>query len=78
MPQVKTKITRAMLLDDLYKNLKMGTTSTTDILGRVMKVYLGIAFAGNGQIKSAVFRKKGQHMVHKTVARIYFTFALAV
>ena len=35
MPQVKTKITRAMLLDDLYKNLKMGTTSTTDILGRV-------------------------------------------
>ncbi|MBQ2715253.1 MAG: hypothetical protein IKK74_09470 [Clostridia bacterium] len=35
MPQVKTKITRAVLLDDLYKNLKMGTTSTTDILGRV-------------------------------------------
>lgn len=35
MPQVKTKITRAQLLDDLYKNLKMGTTSTTDILGRV-------------------------------------------
>lgn len=35
MPQVKTKITRAVLLDDLYKNLKMGSTSTTDILGRV-------------------------------------------
>ena len=35
MPQVKTKITRAVLLDDLYKNLKMGTSSTTDILGRV-------------------------------------------
>ena len=35
MPQVKTKITRAELLDDLYKNLKMGSTSTTDILGRV-------------------------------------------
>ncbi len=35
MPQIKTKITRAVLLDDLYKNLKMGTTSTTDILGRV-------------------------------------------
>ncbi len=35
MPQVKSKITRAVLLDDLYKNLKMGTSSTTDILGRV-------------------------------------------
>lgn len=35
MPQVKTKITRAELLDDLYKNLKMGSSSTTDILGRV-------------------------------------------
>ena len=35
MPQLKTKITRAQLLDDLYKNLKMGTSSTTDILGRV-------------------------------------------
>lgn len=35
MPQVKAKITRAELLDDLYKNLKMGSASTTDILGRV-------------------------------------------
>ncbi len=35
MPQVKSKITRAQLLDDLYKNLKMGSESTTDVLGRV-------------------------------------------
>ena len=35
MPQVKTKITRAELLDGLYKNLKMGSSSTTDILGKV-------------------------------------------
>ena len=35
MPQMKVKITRAELLSDLYKNLKMGSSSTTDILGRV-------------------------------------------
>lgn len=40
MPQTKTKITRAVLLDDLYKNLKMGSSSTTDILGRVKNAEL--------------------------------------
>ena len=35
MPQTKTRITRAQILSDLYKNVKMGSSSTTDILGRV-------------------------------------------
>ncbi len=35
MPQTKQRITRAELLGDLYKNLKMGSESTTDVLGRV-------------------------------------------
>ena len=35
MPQTKVKITRAEMLSDLYKNVKMGSSSTTDVLGRV-------------------------------------------
>ena len=35
MPQTKVKITRAEMLSDLYKNVMMGSSSTTDVLGRV-------------------------------------------
>ncbi len=35
MAQTKTKLTQAQMLEDLYKNAKMGASSTIDLLGRV-------------------------------------------